>query len=131
MTNLNCLMDRILYQTFKIILNIFFIIPGQKTDNPPMKRYVNKMENRIAFKIKTGYNLGLLTPETIKLLGSTENKITKDKIGESVPHLEIIEVILVHCNLVNNDFNKIQEYYIHFFLINHLVIKIFINKFYL
>ena len=41
--------------------------------------YVNKIENRITFKIKNGYSLELLTPETMKLLGSTESKITKDK----------------------------------------------------
>ena len=39
----------------------------------------------------------------MKLLGSTKNRITKDKNGENVPHLEIIEVVLVHCNIVNND----------------------------
>ena len=42
----------------------------------------------------------------MKLLGSTENKITKDKNGENVPHLEITEVILVHCNIVNNDYQQ-------------------------
>ena len=40
----------------------------------------------------------------MKLLGSTENKITRDKNGENVSHLEITEVVLVHCNLVNNDY---------------------------
>ena len=45
-------------------------------------------------------------PETIKLLGSTENKITKDKNGENVPHLEIAEVVLVHCNIANNDYQQ-------------------------
>ena len=40
----------------------------------------------------------------MKLLGSTKNKITKDKNGENVPHLEITEVVLVHCNIVNNDY---------------------------
>ena len=65
--------------------------------------YVDKIENRITFKIKDGYSLELLTPETMKLLGSTENKITKDKNGENVPHLEITEVVLVHCSIVNND----------------------------
>ena len=64
------------------------------------------MENRITFKIKTGYHLELLTPETIKLLGSTENKTTKDKNGESVPHLEITEVVLVPCNIVNNNYKQ-------------------------
>ena len=47
-------------------------------------------------KLKIGWSLELLTKETIKLLGSTENKITKDKNGENVPHLEITEVVLVH-----------------------------------
>ena len=59
---------------------------GENIDNPSIRIYVNKIENRITFKIKTGYYLELLTPETMKLLGSTENKITKDKNGESVPH---------------------------------------------
>ena len=66
--------------------------------------YVNKIENRITFKIKNGYSLELLTKETMKLLGSTKNKITKNKNGENVPHLEITEVILVHYNMVNNDY---------------------------
>ena len=42
----------------------------------------------------------------MKLLGSTKNKITKNKNGENVPHLEIIEVVLVHCNIVNNDYQQ-------------------------
>ena len=42
----------------------------------------------------------------MKLLGSTKNKITKDKNGENLPHLEITEVILVHCNMVNNDYQQ-------------------------
>ena len=42
----------------------------------------------------------------MELLGSTESKITKDKNGENVPHLEIVELILVHCNLVNNDYQQ-------------------------
>ena len=64
--------------------------------------YVNKIENRVTFKIKSGYYLQLLTPETMKLLGSSKSKITKDKNGENVPHLEIVELVLIHCNLVNN-----------------------------
>ena len=55
--------------------------------------YVNKIENRITFKIKTRYYLELLMPETVKLLGSTKSKITKDENGKNVPHLEITEVI--------------------------------------
>ena len=42
----------------------------------------------------------------MKLLGSTENKINKDKNGEKVPHLEVVELVLVHCNLVNNDYQQ-------------------------
>ena len=79
---------------------------GENTDKPSVQIYVNKIENRVTFKIKNGYSLELLTPETMKLLGSTENKITKDKNGENVPHLEITEVVLVHCNIVNNDYQE-------------------------
>ena len=75
---------------------------NEKIDNPSIQIYVHKIENRITFRIKTGYYLELLTLETMKLLGSTENKITKDKNGENVPHLKITEVVLVHCNIVNN-----------------------------
>ena len=64
--------------------------------------YVNKIENRIPFKI-TGYYLELLTPETMKLLGSTKININKNKNSENVSHLEITEVILVHCHIVNVD----------------------------
>ena len=54
--------------------------------------------------IKTGYYLELVTPETIKLLGSTKSKITKDKNGENIPYLEIAEVVLIHCNVVDNSY---------------------------
>ena len=90
-------------------------------DNPSVKIYVSKIENRITFKIKTGYYLELLTPETVKLLGSTKSKITKDENGENVPYLEIIEVVFIHCNVVIIVINKIQESRIHLFLINRLV----------
>ena len=83
-----------------------FIIKKQQklTDNHTIKIYVNKRENRIIFKIKTGYNLRLLTFETVKLLGVIKSKIIKDKSGENVPHLEITEVVIVHHNIVNNDY---------------------------
>ena len=77
---------------------------GEDIDKPSVQIYVNKIENRVTFKIKNGYSLELLTPETMKLLGSTKNKITKDKNGENVPHFEITEVVLVHCNIANNDY---------------------------
>ena len=68
--------------------------------------YLNKIENRITFKIKKGYYLKLLTLETMKLLGSIRNKITKDGNGEYVRHLEFTEVVLVHCNIVSNDYQQ-------------------------
>ena len=79
---------------------------GKDIEKPSVLICVNKIENRITFKIKNGYSLELLIKETMKLLGSTENKITKDKNGENVPHLEITEVVLVHCNMVNNDYQQ-------------------------
>ena len=67
------------------------------TDNQPIRIYVNKIENRVTFNFKTRYYVELLTPNMMKLLGSTKSKITKTKNGENVPHLEITEVVLVHC----------------------------------
>ena len=75
---------------------------SESIDNPPIRIYVNRIENRITFKIKSGYYLELLTPETMKLLGSAECK----KNGESVPCVEVVELVLVHCNLVNNDYQQ-------------------------
>ena len=98
-------MNPILYQIFKIILNI-----SEKnevvTDNSSRRIYVNKIENRITFKIKTGCYLELLTPETMKLLRSTKSKITKNENGENVPHLEITEVVLIHCNIAIKDYQQ-------------------------
>ena len=79
---------------------------SESVDNPSVRIYINKIENRITFKIKNGYYLEILAPETMKLLGSTESKITKDKIGENVPYLEVVELALVHCNLVNNYYQQ-------------------------
>ena len=83
-----------------------FIIKKHQTltDNPPIKICSNKIKNRIVFKIKTGYKLELLTPETMKLLGSTKNVLDKDKNSENIPKLESVEVVLVYCNLVRNDY---------------------------
>ena len=104
--NLNYLMDHILYQIFKIILNMYQKKHGEKTVNPSIRIYINEIENRITCRIKTGYYLELLTPETMKLLGSTESEITKDEYGENVPYLEIAEVVLMHCNVVNNSYQQ-------------------------
>ena len=78
----------------------------ENIDNPLVKIYVNKIENGTAFEIRNEYALELLTPETIKLPGSIENKITKNKNGENVPHFEITEAVLVHCNIANNDYQQ-------------------------
>ena len=87
-------------------LGYIFKKDGEKTDNPSIRIYINKIENRTTFKIKTGYYLELLTRETIKLLGSTKNIITKNENCKNVPYLEITEVVLVHCNIVNNDYQQ-------------------------
>ena len=86
---------------FKIILNLF--------ENPSVQTYPNKIKNRIIFKIKNGYKLELLTSEMMKLLGSTKKVVDKDKNGENVPKLEIVEVVLVHCNLVKNDYQHTSK----------------------
>ena len=69
------------------------------------------MKNRIMFKIKTGYYLEFLTLGMMKLLGSTKSEITKDENGENVLHLEITEVALVHCNIVNNNYQQDSRVY--------------------
>ena len=88
-----------------------FIIKKHETltENPPIQIYPNKIKNRIVFKIKTGCKLELLTPETMKLLGSAKKDVDKDKDGEDVPKLESVEVVLVHCNLVNNSYQQASK----------------------
>ena len=111
---------------------------GENIDKLSVKIYVEKIENRITFKIKNGFSLELLTPETMKLLGSTENKITKDK---NVPHLKITEVVLIHCNIVNNDYQQ-NSRVLYIFVpsnpfgrpleispTNHIIFKIFNSEF--
>ena len=83
--------------------------------------YINKIENRITFKIKTGYYLELLTPETMKLLGITKSKITKIENGENVPNLEITEIVLAHCNIVNNNYQQNSSVLYKFVPISYLV----------
>ena len=76
------------------------------TNTAPILIYANKINNRIVFKIKTGYKLELLSKETMKLLGSTSDTVDSDKDSENVPRLENVEVVLVHCNLVNNSYQQ-------------------------
>ena len=81
-----------------------YIIKKHETigENAPILIYANTINNRIVFKIKSGYKLELLSKETMKLLGSTKDTIDADKNSANVPKLENVEVVLVHCNLVNN-----------------------------
>ena len=74
-----------------------YIIKKHETiaDNPAVQIYVNKIKNRIVFKIKTGYKVELLTKETMQLLGSSKTEIDQNKYGEIVPKLETVEVALV------------------------------------
>ena len=76
------------------------------TDNPPIKIYVNKIKSRIVFKVITRYKLELLTEETMQLLGGSKKVFDKNKNRELVPRLETVEVVLVHCNLLNNNYQQ-------------------------
>ena len=79
------------------------------TENPPIQIYPNEIKNRIVFKVKTGYKLKLLSPETTRLLGSTEKDVDKGKDVEDVPKLESVELVLMHCNLANNSYQKASK----------------------
>ena len=78
-------------------------------DNPPVQIYVNKIKNRTVFKIKTDYKPELLSEETMQLLGSSKRDIDKHKDGELLPRLETVEVALVHCNVLNNDYQQASK----------------------
>ena len=104
------------------------------TQKPPVQIYPNKIKNRIVFKIKTGYKLELLTLETMRLLGSTKKDVDADKNGENVPKLESVEVVLVHCNLVKNDYQHTSKFLFSFVsnkqfgqLINISLIQLILN----
>ena len=71
--------------------------------------YVNKIKNRIVFKIKTGFKLELLSKETMQLLGSSKKGIDQNKDGKNVLKLESFEVVLGHCNLVNNNYQQASK----------------------
>ena len=88
-----------------------FIIKKHETltEDPPIQIYPNKIKNRIVFKIKAGYKLELLAPETMKLLGSTKKDVDSNKSSKNVPKLVSAEVVLVHCNLVKNDYQHTSK----------------------
>ena len=71
--------------------------------------YVNEINNRIAFKIKSGYKLELLSKETMKLLGSSTDTTDGDKNSKLVPKLESVDLVLVHCKLVNNSYQQASK----------------------
>ena len=102
---MDCILKKhILY--FKKAWHYYLKKHGENINNPSIKICANTIENKTTLKIKNRYNLEISTPETMKLLGSSRNKVTKDKSGEIVPHLEITEVVLVHCNVVINDYQE-------------------------
>ena len=87
---------------------IEYIIKKHETigENAPILIYANTINNRIVFKIKSGYKLESLSKGTMKLLESTSSIIDEDKNCENLPRLENVEVVLVHCNLVNNSYQQ-------------------------
>ena len=104
--------------TFDVLVGSYFIAALQNyfeyiirkhetiTTTSPILIYVNTTNNRIVFKIKSGYKLELLSKETMKLLGSSKSVIDSDKNSELVPKLESVDLVLMHCNLVNYSYQK-------------------------
>ena len=95
-----------------------FIIKEHETltEDLSIEIYPNKIKNRIVFEIKTDHKLELLTPETTTLLRSTKKVVDKEKNGENVPKLESAEAVLVHCNLVKNDYQHSSKVLFSFVL---------------
>ena len=89
----------------------------EKTFNSSITISIDKIENRIMVKIKTGYDPKVLTPETMKLLRSTKSKITANENGENIPNLEITELVLIYCNIVNNSYQQ-NSWIFHIFVSN-------------
>ena len=104
MNNLNYLTDHQLIFNTRYSRLLWLYNQKALHKNPPITIYVNKIDKRIRFRIKTEHFLKLLTLETLKLLGSIDKKdINKDEYSRSLPHLEITEVVFVRCNVFNND----------------------------
>ena len=85
-----------------------FIIKKHETlaKNPPVQIYINRIKNRIVFKMKRNCKLELSSPQTMKLLVSAKKDVHQDKDGEDVSTLEFVKVVLVRCNLVNNSYQQ-------------------------
>ena len=75
----------------------------------PVLIYVNEINNSIVFKIKSGYKLESLSKETMRLLGSSSDAIDDDKNSELVPKLESADLVLVHCNVANNNYQQVSK----------------------
>ena len=89
---------------------IEYMIKNHKTTtSPPIYVYINRINDGLVFKIKDQCKLELQTPETIKLFGSTKKSIDKTKNGEIVPSLEVVDVVLVQCNLIDNQYQQKSE----------------------
>ena len=120
-------MVHILYQTFKFILIISSKKHETVTYNSLIRIYVNQTQNSITFGIKVGYYLELLTTETVKLLGSTKNKLIKDENGKNVSRLEIAEIVLVNCDIVNNDYQE-DSRVLYTFVLNKSFLQLLDNS---
>ena len=88
-----------------------YIIKKHETiaDISPVLIYVNEINNRIVFKLNSGYKIELLSKETMKLLESSTDTLDGDKNSELVPKLESVDLVLVHCNLVNNSYQQASK----------------------
>ena len=105
-------MDLIILKTFKTTLNLSSKKNETLTENPPIEIYPSIIKNMIVFKIKIGSKLELSSLETMNLLVNTKKDVNQDKNGVDVPKLESAEVVLIHCNLVNNNYQKHQKYHL-------------------
>ena len=99
-----------------------FIIKKHETltENPPIQIYPNKIKNRIVFKIKTGYKLELLTPETMRLLGSTKKMLIQIKIVKMYQNwnlLKLFQYIVIQSKMI---INIHQKFYLVLFRTNNL-----------
>ena len=85
-----------------------YIIKKHETiaNNSPIQICIKKIKNHVVFRIKKCYKLELLSKETMRLIASTEKVIDIDKNGENVPKLEIVDVILMHYNVINNNYQQ-------------------------
>ena len=109
MIHLTCLTVLIQLLLFKIILNTLIKKHEAIADVSPVLIYVNEINNRIVFKIKSGYKLEFLSKETTKLLGSSTDTTDGDKNSELVPKPESVDLVLVHCNLVANSYQQASK----------------------